>query len=154
MKLTDFNNLTNFGIEDPRMTTIAGVAFRHLDCLPKVGDTVTVEGIGITVLEMDGHRVSRVRVSRGSADAATEDAEGAEGEEDSIAADGSADTPADAVSNDKQAEGVAEQNDGSDADAVSADNEHKSSAEDRLPEAESGSATDDLDDVAARSKAL
>ncbi|MGI9294426.1 MAG: hemolysin family protein, partial [Pseudomonadales bacterium] len=31
MKLNDFNNLTNFGIEDPRMTTIGGVAFRHLD---------------------------------------------------------------------------------------------------------------------------
>ena len=34
MKLADFNNLTNFGIEDSRMTTIGGVAFRHLDRLP------------------------------------------------------------------------------------------------------------------------
>jgi CBS domain containing-hemolysin-like protein len=66
MKLTDFNNLTNFGIEDPRMTTIGGVAFRHLDRLPAVGDSVSVEGIAITVQLMDEHRVSRVRVSRGS----------------------------------------------------------------------------------------
>jgi CBS domain containing-hemolysin-like protein len=65
MKLTDFNNLTNFGIEDPRMTTIGGVAFRHLDRLPKVGDKVSVEGILITVLEMDLHRIARVRVARG-----------------------------------------------------------------------------------------
>jgi CBS domain containing-hemolysin-like protein len=65
MKLTDFNNLTNFGIEDPRMTTIGGVAFRHLDRLPKVGDQVVVEGIVITVLAMDAHRIDRVRVSRG-----------------------------------------------------------------------------------------
>ena len=65
MKLTDFNNLTNFGIEDPRMTTIAGVAFRHLDRLPKVGDDVTVEGVRITVLEMEAHRIARVRVARG-----------------------------------------------------------------------------------------
>jgi putative hemolysin len=65
MKLNDFNNLTNFGIEDPRMTTIGGVAFRHLDRLPRVGDQVTVEGITITILEMDEHRIVRVRVSRG-----------------------------------------------------------------------------------------
>nr|VFK47188.1 MAG: Hemolysin, contains CBS domains [Candidatus Kentron sp. TC] len=64
MKLTDFNTLTNFGIEDPRMTTIGGVAFRHLDRLPCVGDKVTVEGIGIMVQEMDAHRIARVRVAR------------------------------------------------------------------------------------------
>jgi len=64
MKLTDFNTLTNFGIEDPRMTTIGGVAFRHLDRLPYVGDKVTVEGIGITIQEMEEHRIVRVRVAR------------------------------------------------------------------------------------------
>ena len=63
MKLTDFNNLTNFGIEDPRMTTIGGVAFRHLDRLPRVGDSVNLEGIIITILEMDEHRIASVRVS-------------------------------------------------------------------------------------------
>jgi hypothetical protein len=65
MKLTDFNNLTNFGIDDPRMTTIGGVAFRHLDRLPRVGDSLNIEDTCITVLEMDGHRIARVRVSRG-----------------------------------------------------------------------------------------
>jgi CBS domain containing-hemolysin-like protein len=66
MKLNDFNNLTNFGIEDPRMTTIGGVAFRHLDRLPRPGDRVTVEGIIITVMEMDEHRITKVRVNRGT----------------------------------------------------------------------------------------
>jgi CBS domain containing-hemolysin-like protein len=66
MKLTAFNNLTNFGIEDPRMTTIGGVAFRHLDRLPREGDKVTIEGIVITVLEMDAHRIASVRVARGA----------------------------------------------------------------------------------------
>lgn len=65
MKLTDFNDLTNFGIWDPRMTTIAGVAFRHLDRLPQQGDQVRVEDCEIQVLELDGHRIARVRVSRG-----------------------------------------------------------------------------------------
>ncbi len=65
MKLNDFNNLTNFGIEDPRMTTIAGVAFRLLDRLPKEGDKVKMDDILIQVLGMEAHRISRVRVSRG-----------------------------------------------------------------------------------------
>jgi CBS domain containing-hemolysin-like protein len=65
MKLTDFNNLTNFGIEDPRMTTIGGVAFRHLDRLPRTGDSISIEDIIITILEMDEHRIHRVRVNRG-----------------------------------------------------------------------------------------
>jgi len=65
MKLSDFNNLTNFGIEDQRMTTIGGVAFRLLDCLPRKGDRVKYEDIFMQILEMDDHRIARVRVARG-----------------------------------------------------------------------------------------
>ncbi len=68
MKLTDFDDLTNFGIEDPRMTTIGGVVFRYLDRLPKVGDLVAMDGYVATVLEMDGHRLARVRVAKGTLD--------------------------------------------------------------------------------------
>jgi putative hemolysin len=68
MKLTDANNLTHFGLEDPRMTTIGGVAFRHLDRLPHVGDRVVVDDVALTVLEMDAHRISRVRVAKVSAE--------------------------------------------------------------------------------------
>ena len=45
MKLNDFDNLTNFGIEDPRMTTVAGFAFRLLDRLPREGDKVEFEDL-------------------------------------------------------------------------------------------------------------
>ena len=71
MKLTDFNDLTNFGIEDPRMTTIGGVVFRHLDRLPRIGDIVMIDGYIATVLEMEGHRVAGVRIAQNaeSADA-------------------------------------------------------------------------------------
>jgi len=65
MKLTDFNSLTNFGIRDPRMTTIGGVAFRHLDRLPRVGDQVVVEDVEMTVLEVEEQRIARLRVARG-----------------------------------------------------------------------------------------
>ena len=67
MKLTDFDDLTNFGIEDPRMTTIGGVVFRYLDRLPQAGDQVSLGGFLATVLEMDGHRLARVRIARGDA---------------------------------------------------------------------------------------
>ncbi|MYJ53091.1 MAG: HlyC/CorC family transporter [Gammaproteobacteria bacterium] len=65
MRLNDFDNLTNFGIEDPRMTTIAGYAFRLLDRLPQEGDIVESDDIIIQILEMDAHRISRVRVAKG-----------------------------------------------------------------------------------------
>jgi putative hemolysin len=65
MKLTAFEDLTNFGIIDPRMTTIAGIALRALDRLPQVGDEIIVEGVVLTVLEMKGHRIARLRASKG-----------------------------------------------------------------------------------------
>jgi CBS domain containing-hemolysin-like protein len=65
MKLTDFEDLTNFGITDPRMTTIGGVLLRVLDRLPKEGDQITIEGVVLTVLEMQGHRIARLRASKG-----------------------------------------------------------------------------------------
>ena len=68
MKLTDFNNLTNFGIEDPRMTTVGGVIFRHLDRLPKLDDAVQVEGVVMRAIEMDAHRIMKVHAYRGSLD--------------------------------------------------------------------------------------
>jgi putative hemolysin len=72
MKLVDFNKLTNFDIHDPRMTTIGGVVFRHLDRLPREGDEVLVEGTRMTVLKVSTQRIVRLRVaSDGQADQQT-----------------------------------------------------------------------------------
>ena len=60
MKLIDFSRLTNFSVEDSRMTTVAGVVLRNLDRLPRVGDTVSVGGITLTVTEMDDNRIARI----------------------------------------------------------------------------------------------
>jgi CBS domain containing-hemolysin-like protein len=65
IKLTTFNDLTNFDITDPRMTTIGGIVLRALDRLPQVGDEVTIEGVVLTVLEMKGHRITKVHASKG-----------------------------------------------------------------------------------------
>ena len=66
MKLTDFNDVTNFGIDDPRMTTIGGVALRALDRLPQVGDVAVVEGVALQILKMDGHRIAALRANKSS----------------------------------------------------------------------------------------
>jgi hypothetical protein len=48
------------------MTTIGGVVFRYLDRLPEVGDQVVMDGLIATVLDMEGHRLARVRVAKSS----------------------------------------------------------------------------------------
>lgn len=64
MKLSALNDLTNYGITDPRMTTIGGVVFRHLDRLPREGDQLTVNGVDIRVVKMHEHRVVSLLVAR------------------------------------------------------------------------------------------
>ena len=64
MKLSDFEALTNFGLEDPRMTTIGGVALRHLGRVPKEGDIITIEDIKIVVLEVEGNRIALLRAAK------------------------------------------------------------------------------------------
>ena len=61
MKLNDFNAITNFGLVDARMTTVGGVVLRHLDRLPCVDDEVIADGVMLKVLELDGHRIVRVK---------------------------------------------------------------------------------------------
>lgn len=73
MKLSDFNNLTNFGLWDPRMTTVGGVLFRHLDHLPELGDQVAIDDVNMKVTALDGYRITQVEVGRGRKPADTID---------------------------------------------------------------------------------
>jgi len=57
------------------------VAFRHLDRLPHVGDRVVIDDIALTVLDMDAHRISRVRAAKVSAEEDLEEMSDAEREE-------------------------------------------------------------------------
>jgi CBS domain containing-hemolysin-like protein len=64
MKLIDVNQLTNLALQDTRMTTIGGLILRQLDRLPVAGDLVSINGIQMEVLEMDGYRVAKARLHR------------------------------------------------------------------------------------------
>ncbi len=66
MKLAEFEGLTNFGITDPRMTTIGGVMLRGLDRPPRVGDEIVIDGVELTVLEIQDLRIARLRASKGA----------------------------------------------------------------------------------------
>ena len=81
VKLTELFRLTGIKINDPRMTTVGGVAFRHIDRLPKVGDKITVDNLTISVLEMDAHRISRVRLAVDTAESFENDTSVSAGKE-------------------------------------------------------------------------
>ena len=66
MRLADVRTLTNFDIDDPLMNTIGGVTLVLFGRLPRVGEKVFYADYEITVKEVSGMRITRVRVSRGA----------------------------------------------------------------------------------------
>ena len=55
---------TGMDLRDTLMTTIGGLALRHFGHVPAVGDDVRFDGLTLEVLEMEGLRIARVRLSR------------------------------------------------------------------------------------------
>jgi len=65
MRLADFRTLTNFDIDDPLMNTIGGVALVLFGRLPRVGEKIFSADYELTVKEVSGMRITKVRVSFG-----------------------------------------------------------------------------------------
>jgi hypothetical protein len=65
MRLADFRTLTNFDIDDPLMNTIGGVTLVLFGRLPRVGEKIFSADYEITVKEVSGMRITKVRVSFG-----------------------------------------------------------------------------------------
>ncbi|MFB9073819.1 hemolysin family protein [Citricoccus parietis] len=61
--------------DDGSYETVGGFVMARLGRVPEAGDRVEAEGAGLEVLDMDGHRVGRVRITR------TSDPERVEGRE-------------------------------------------------------------------------
>jgi putative hemolysin len=51
-------------LEDETVDTVGGLVYATLGRIPAVGDTMTVQGISLEVLRMQGNRVSLVRLAR------------------------------------------------------------------------------------------
>ncbi|MFM1895922.1 MAG: hypothetical protein RLZZ385_996 [Pseudomonadota bacterium] len=62
--LAELRHATGIDIEEPLMTTVAGMALRHFGSVPKVGDVVEIDGYRLEVLAMDNLRIASVRLHR------------------------------------------------------------------------------------------
>jgi putative hemolysin len=63
LNLDDFAEATGLELPEGPYETVAGFVLAELGRLPLVGDTVEVEGRTIEVVELDGRRIARLRVS-------------------------------------------------------------------------------------------
>ncbi|MDX6283133.1 MAG: magnesium and cobalt exporter, family [Kribbellaceae bacterium] len=68
LNLDDFADETGVELPDGPYETVAGFVAAQLGRVPAVGDEGSVDGYKLTVKEMDGRRVARVRVHRVAAD--------------------------------------------------------------------------------------
>ena len=82
MNIEDFADEAGFELPEGPYETVAGFVVAELGRLPEVGESVDVDGRTLTVVELDGRRASRIRVTlRTPPDDETEDSEGSEGSE-------------------------------------------------------------------------
>ena len=62
MRVSDLEALTDFPFPtDDDYVTLAGLFYKKLGSVPKLGDTVKLEGGQLTVLEMDNHRITLLK---------------------------------------------------------------------------------------------
>nr|WP_239520905.1 hemolysin family protein [Blastococcus saxobsidens] len=63
LNLDDFAEATGLALPEGPYETAAGFVLAELGRLPEVGDAVEIEGRRLEVLELDGRRIARLRVS-------------------------------------------------------------------------------------------
>src|SRR5213594_1601817 len=64
-EIKDVNEWYSLTLDDADYTTIGGLLFGTLGRLPVVGDQIALPGATFEIVEMDGRRVSKVRVKKG-----------------------------------------------------------------------------------------
>ena len=62
LNLDDFTEVTGLELPDGPYETVAGYVLAELGRLPEIGDEIVVEGRTLTVIELDGRRIARLRV--------------------------------------------------------------------------------------------
>ena len=62
LTIEEFGERTGVGLQDGPYETVAGYLLHRLARMAEVGDRVVVEGRALEVAELDGHRITRVRL--------------------------------------------------------------------------------------------
>ncbi|MDA1370328.1 MAG: hemolysin family protein [Proteobacteria bacterium] len=62
--LSEIRHITGMDIPETKMTTIAGTAIRNFGSIPRVGDSIQIEGYTLEILAMENLRISRVRLEK------------------------------------------------------------------------------------------
>ncbi len=65
MTVDDFNETVGTQLSHDGVRTMAGLAFTALGRRPEEGDSVTVESFLVSIDQIDGLRIKRLRVSLG-----------------------------------------------------------------------------------------
>ncbi len=65
VSVSDFNRRVEAGLDAGRARSLGGVVVEHVGRVPSVGDSVQLDGISLTVAEMDGHRVALIEAVLG-----------------------------------------------------------------------------------------
>lgn len=80
MEIEDFDELmgVRWSREDEEREPLAGYIYDYLGHIPTVGEEFRIDGVKVTVLEMDNQRLEKVRVERVPEEAATDDGVAAE----------------------------------------------------------------------------
>lgn len=64
ISLEEIADIFGVSLEDEETSTIGGLVQTHLGRIPQAGESVAVDGLEVTVLEVDGNRVRKLRVRR------------------------------------------------------------------------------------------
>jgi putative hemolysin len=73
LNLDDFTEATALELPEGPYETVAGYVLAELGRLPRIGDTIEVDGRTLEVLDLDGRRISRLRVGPPPEPAADDD---------------------------------------------------------------------------------
>ena len=61
VSVSDFNGRTGAALDAGRARSLGGIVFEQLGRVPAAGEGLDVDGVGLTAIELDGHRITRVR---------------------------------------------------------------------------------------------
>ncbi len=67
MSIEDASEAIGVALPEGDYDSVAGLLYSRLRTVPKVGQSVAIERVTLTVDEVDGHRITRVRATRGPA---------------------------------------------------------------------------------------